>query len=102
MSIQKEINQRIEENRIAWRGHALKRMIERDISISAVRTALQDCIVVEEYPQDFPFPSFLLLGYHENSPLHIVCSINQKYLWVITAYKPDESKWEGDFQTRRR
>ena len=102
MDIQQDIKQKIIENRIVWRGHALKRMIERNISRGAVKKAIQDCIIVEEYPDDFPFPSFLLLGYHENTPLHIVCSMNQDHLWIITAYEPDEGKWEGDFQTRRR
>jgi len=102
MDIQQDIKQKIIENRIVWRGHALKRMIERNISRGAVKKAIQDCIIVEEYPDDFSFPSFLLLGYHENTPLHIVCSMNQDHLWIITAYEPDEGKWEGDFQTRRR
>jgi hypothetical protein len=102
MGMQQDIKEKIIENRIAWRGHALKRMMERDLSREAVKTAIQDCIIVEEYPDDFPFPSFLLLGYYKNEPLHIVCSINQNHLWIITAYRPDKSKWEEDLKTRRR
>ena len=102
MNIVQKIRQKIVENRIVWRGHALKRMLERDISRGAVKRAIQDGIIVEEYPDDFPFPSFLLLGHYEGIPIHIVCSVNQHYRWVVTVYKPDKSKWEEDFQTRRR
>ena len=77
-------------------------MMERDISREAVKKALQDIRIVEEYPDDFPFPSFLVLGFYEDKPLHVVCSIGQDHLWIITAYIPDSKTWENDFQTRRR
>ena len=102
MDIQQDIKLKTIENKIVWRGHALKRMMERDISREAVKTAIQDCTIVEKYPDDFPFPSFLLLGYYVKMPLHVVCSMNQDCLWIITVYRPNESKWEKDFQTRRR
>jgi hypothetical protein len=89
MNIEENIKKKIKENRIIWRGHALKRMLERDISRNSVKVAPQDPRIIEEYPDDLPFPSFLMLGFYENTPLHVVCSIGQDDLWIITAYIPD-------------
>ena len=102
MNIEENIKEKVKENRIIWRGHALIRMMERDISRVVVKKALQNSRIVEEYPDDFPFPSFLVLGFYEDKPLHVVCSIGQDHLWIITAYIPDSKIWENDFQTRRR
>ncbi|MEA3361281.1 MAG: DUF4258 domain-containing protein [Thermodesulfobacteriota bacterium] len=102
MNIEENIKKKIKENRIIWRGHALKRMLERDISRNSVKVALQDAIIIEEYPDDLPFPSFLMLGFYKNTPLHVVCSMGQNYLFIITAYIPDSKTWENNFYTRRR
>lgn len=102
MNIEENIKEKVKKNRIIWRGHALIRMLERDISREAVKKAFQDSRIVEEYPDDFPFPSFLVLGFYKDKPLHVVCSIGQGYLWIITAYIPDLKTWKNDFQTRRR
>ena len=98
-----EIRNKLVERKIRWRVHASKRLIERNIAREDVITAIWNGKVIEDYTNDFPFPSCLILGfYQEEAPLHIVCAIGQDFLWVITVYKPDSSKWEDDFQTRKR
>jgi hypothetical protein len=43
-----------------------------------------------------------LLGLSEqNKYAHIVASIDNGYLYVITAYYPDENDWEADLKTRK-
>jgi hypothetical protein len=98
----KDIINKINDGKIKWRVHASKKMIERDILKSDVIYAILNGEIIKEYPEDFPFPSCLILGYTiSRVPLHIVCSIGQDILWIITVYKPDIDKWESDFKTRK-
>ena len=56
---------------------------------------------MEHYPDDYPFPSCLILGQKDDKIIHIVASINEDMIYIITAYIPDQAKWEGDFKTRK-
>lgn len=97
-----EIKKKASAHQVQWRGHASQRMIERDIKRQNVMEAILDGEIIEDYPDDFPFPSCLILGYSTNGmPLHVVCSIGQDYLWIITVYYPDSNKWEQDLKTRK-
>ncbi len=40
--------------------HAMQRMFARGFSMAAVRAVLSEGIVVEDYPDDKPYPSKLL------------------------------------------
>jgi len=80
-------------------------MLERDISRSDVKLVLLEGEIIEEYPEDQPFPSFLLLGFIEKKkPLHVVAALDKKTGWcyIITAYRPDLSHFKGDYITRRK
>jgi hypothetical protein len=59
--------------------------------------------VIDEYKEDTPFPSYLVLGFAEGRALHVIVAVewdNQK-CHIITAYDPDPSLWETDFRKRR-
>ena len=92
-----------EEHKIQFTNHASKRASERSIDIiSDILPALKTGQIIEEYPNDYPYKSYLLLGYTELSkPLHIVCAIVNNVLWIITEYFPDITQWENDFKTRK-
>ena len=53
--------------------------------------------VIEDYPDDYPYPSCLILG----EGIHIVAGIGDDMLWLITAYRPDLDQWSDDLKTRR-
>lgn len=58
--------------------------------------------IIERYPNDYPYPSCLLLGSAVNKrKIHIVCGIGNGKLYIITAYYPDTDKWENDYKTRK-
>lgn len=59
--------------------------------------------IIEDYPDDKPFPSALFLGWFEGKPLHVVAALDfaTDYCLVITAYEPDLNHFEPDFKTRR-
>jgi len=86
---------------IRWTEHALQRLIKRNIRQEDVKYSLQNGDVIEQYLDDYPYPSCLILGIlHNNTPLHVVCGIGNDELWIITTYYPNTMKWKEDFKTR--
>ena len=82
--------------------HSLDRFRERGIHISDIQNVLLYGEIIEQYPDDYPFPSCLELGLSiANRPLHVCCGVGDNKLWIITAYYPDNSKWESDNKTRK-
>ena len=87
---------------IAMTKHAKSRLAERGISIEDIKNALKTGEIIKQYEDDTPFPSCLLLGASkQNTFIHVVASIDSGYLYIITAYYPDEKDWENDYKTRR-
>ena len=89
--------------RLIYRQHAVRRMFERGISADDVHRALANGRVIEEYPADTPYPSFLWLGFAGERPLHIVFADSQDSgeRIIITVYQPDPVLWAEDFARRR-
>ena len=78
--------------------HLADRMHERDIKYSHIKQAILDGEIIEDYPEDYPFPSCLILG----CGLHVVAGVGDGLLWIITAYRASLDKWEPDLKTRRK
>ena len=90
------------EHKIKWSTHAAARIRERGIKRSDVLCCLSDGEVIEDYPEDFPFPSCLILGLSiKNVYIHIVVSMHDEKIYLITAYVPSTDKWESDLKTRK-
>lgn len=89
---------------IEWQRHALERVMERGIQREAVKEVLLNGEIIEDYPDDKPYPSALFLGWVKDQPLHVVVALDFLTGWsfVITAYKPDLENFESDYRTRRR
>ena len=80
----------------------MKRLMQRGIFQVSVVQAIRSGEIIEQYPDDYPYPSCLLLGTTEaGEALHIVCGIGEGEVWLITAYHPDPDEWESDLKTRR-
>lgn len=79
-------------------------MAERGILREEVKEVLLRGEVIEEYPEDYPFPSGLFLGKAAARPLHVVASINSTVgmVYIITAYEPSDDRFEPDLKTRRK
>jgi hypothetical protein len=89
---------------LIFRIHAIERMFHRGISKDDVRSVLEKGQVIEEYPEDQPYPSRLILGWRGTRPLHVVASndSNTHETIIITVYEPDPAKWEAGFSRRRK
>lgn len=85
-----------------FRQHAIKRMFERNITEVDIETVLSNGEVIEDYPNDYPLPSCLWLGYIDNRPIHVVYadSIQTNERIIITVYEPNPNQWSGDFTKR--
>ena len=81
--------------------HSRKRFAERGISIDDIVFVFKTGEIIEQYPDDTPFPSCLILGYSGERALHIVASIDEALIYIITAYAPDPEKWTADLKTRK-
>jgi Domain of unknown function (DUF4258) len=74
------------------------------IVMDEILAALDSGEIIEEYPEDVPYPSCLVLGYtRERRALHIVCAPvrEESRLIIITVYQPDPTRWEADWQRRK-
>lgn len=93
----------LENGCIEWQRHALEQMMERGISRNMVKEVLRSGEIIEDYPDDKPYPSGLFLGWIKGEPLHVVAAFDSLTGWcfIITAYKPDLEHFEPDYKTRR-
>lgn len=82
--------------------HAANRLKERGIRLDDIEHAILDGRIIEEYPDDTPFPSCLILGTATSGkPLHLVASTDDEMIYLITSYFPDSDRWGNDFATRK-
>ncbi len=83
--------------------HAFERMFQRAISLESVARIIEIGKVIADYPDDKPYPSALLLGFHENRPVHVVVALDsvQCECHVVTVYRPDPELWDESFENRR-
>lgn len=82
--------------------HAAMRFKQRGLKAKDIRAAVNDGEIIEQHPDDFPFPSCLILGKSANGKwIHAVMSDEGSVSRVITAYFPDPDKWSEDFRTRK-
>jgi len=89
---------------IIFRIHAVQRMFERCFSEEGIRHVLDTGETIENYPDDIPYPSCLILGWRGLRPAHIVVMDNNEEteIIVITVYEPDSRQWEVGFKRRKK
>lgn len=92
-----------ENESIRWTLHILKRLMLRSISQDDVVQTILSGEIIEQYPEDYPYPSCLILGSTSaGEKIHVVCGRGKEDLWMITAYTPDPDEWEDDLKTRKK
>ena len=96
------IKQLIKNGKIRWTNHVMIRLLQRNITQSDIENAILNGEIIEEYENDYPYPSCLVYGINlYNKVLHIVCGSNGEELWIITAYYLDNIEWENNLKTRK-
>jgi len=80
------------------------RLGQRFIARETIIAAVENYEIVEEYPDDKYFPSYLLLGRRGEEVFHALfgTDVDGQNVRVVTAYYPSPDEWEEDLKTRRR
>lgn len=74
------------------------------IVVEEILAVLDSGEIIEEYSDDVPYPSCLILGRTQQGRfLHIVCAPVQEEdrLIIVTVYQPDPTRWEADWRRRK-
>jgi len=77
--------------------HLITRMRQRQIRLEDIKQAIAKGEIIEQYTTDYPFPSCLI----NSENIHIVCSVFDGYLYIITAYRPSTVRWEDGGRKRK-
>jgi hypothetical protein len=90
--------------RLVFRVHAIKRMFQRRITEENVHHVLKTGEVIEDYKDDIPYSSQLILGWCGSRPIHVVAANNHdaQETIIIPAYEPDPTQWEPGFKRRKK
>lgn len=82
--------------------HAQERLRQRGIRAKDIRCCVMSGEIIEQYPDDYPFPSCLIYGKAvDGRVIHVVMSDEGTLSRIITAYYPDFGKFEADLKTRK-
>ena len=97
-----QVKELCKEETLRWTTHIMIRLLQRRISLEDVIEAIKSGEIIENYPDDYPYPSCLIFGRDKNAQaLHVVCGTSETELWLITAYRPSLEIWEEDLKTRK-
>jgi hypothetical protein len=88
--------------KLTFRIHAIERMAKWGVNVRDVEHVLANGETIEDYPEDSPYPSRLLLARLGNRALHLVAAYNRLDVEtiVVTVYEPDPAQWSPDFRRR--
>lgn len=90
------------EDNVFITNHAAERCRERGILAKDIKNAVMTGEIIENYPDDFPFPSYLVCGKATDGKIIHVCMSDEGQMSkIITAYVPSPEKWEADLKTRK-
>lgn len=91
-----------EQNKIIISVHAQERLRQRNIKQKDIMSCVMTGEIIEQYPEDFPFPSCLIFGrIQDGRVIHVVMSYEGTFGRIITAYIPNTEKFKDDLKTRR-
>ena len=91
------------DRRIVFTSHATRQIRVRGITRREVIAVANTGEVIEEYPDDVPYPSELLLSWAGARPIHVVLAYDERddIYFAVTAYVPDTDRWHPGFRRRK-
>ncbi len=93
-----DIVEAIRTNRVRITNHAYEEAQADNLSFDEIFISVFQGEIIEEYPEDKPYPSCLIYGSNfRGEPVHSVWGYNKKTRWavLITVYRPDPERWIG-------
>jgi hypothetical protein len=97
------IKRRLNDRKIWWTYHVNMRLRTRSISRQTILESVASFEIIEEYPEDKYFPSYLIYARDRNSVFHVLIAVDVvgDNVRVVTAYWPSPEEWEQDLRKRR-
>lgn len=95
MNIENIINS-IRNSRVRITDHADEKAVDDNLTNEEIYSSVVQGEVIEDYPNDKPYPSCLVLGRNvSGEPIHSVWAYNPENLWsvLVTVYRPDPRRW---------
>ncbi len=95
MNIENIINS-IRNSRVRITDHADEEAVDDNLTNEEIYSSVVQGEVIEDYPNDKPYPSCLVLGRDvSGEPIHSVWAYNPENLWsvLVTVYRPDPRRW---------
>ena len=86
----------IRNSRVRITDHADEEAFDDSLTYEEIYSSVIQGEVIEDYPNDKPYPSCLILGRNfSGEPIHSVWAFNPENLWavLITVYRPDPKRW---------
>jgi len=82
--------------------HADDERLADGLSMIEIESALENCQIIENYPDDPRGESCLALGFVKDIAVHFVCGKNRTgRLILITVYIPAMPKWKTPYERNR-
>ena len=93
----------IRDRKVFWTYHVNMRMEERPVTREMILSSVDEMEIIEAYPDDKYFPSYLLLSRYGKMWYHVQIGVDVAgdNVRIVTAYWPNPNKWEPDFKVRR-
>lgn len=88
------IRNHVDEEQVRITRHANEEMVEEEITIDQVFSAISNSAILEYYSEHKRGPCCLLSGKTQNGRwLHVVCTTALPVLVIITVYEPKSPRW---------
>ena len=71
-----KIRKAINDKKVEFQKHAVKRMVEENLTLDSIIEVVLNGEIIKNYSDDRPHPSLLILGHCNSRPIHVVCSYN--------------------------
>ena len=93
----------VKERHVFWTWHVNIRLGQRSISRENILEAVNSFEIIEFYPEDKYYPSYLVYAKQNKEVFHVLfaADVENENVRVVTAYRPCQQDWSKDLKRRK-